>query len=547
VDEQFGFIRRRGMADLATRIVEVTAYPDRARVTRRGSIALEPGVHRLDIAELPLALDEASVRAGGQFTASAPGGGARLLGVDVRKAFYQETPALRVKELEDQIQALEDTDRMLIDKAEALAVQAQFARSLAEKAGEQLARGVAFSRTDVAQGGALMTFIAQELARTQEGEREIGLQRRDLTKQIERLRGQLKSLQSSRGRERYIATVEVDVSAAGELSVDLTYVVSGAGWQPLYDVRLNGGSIELTYLGQVTQRTGEDWTEVALALSTARPALAAVLPELQPWYVSVYQPPVVPQPAARAKGLHLPAAQPAPTPAAAVEEMSLSRAVPQPVEMEAVTASVESAGASVTFRLPQTANIPADGEPHKVTVATAKLEPKMDYVSVPKLAEFAYRRATVKNASDLMLLPGRASLFVDGDFIGSTPLKLIAPGEEFELYLGVDDRVYVKRELKAREVDKKLLQDKRRLHYGYEIELRNLRPDRIALEVHDQLPVPRYESIKVKLESSEPKPAEHSEMNELTWKLSLDPGAKQFVRFDFSVEHPRDIRVVGLP
>jgi uncharacterized protein (TIGR02231 family) len=163
------------------------------------------------------------------------------------------------------------------------------------------------------------------------------------------------------------------------------------------------------------------------------------------------------------------------------------------------------------------------------------------------LAEFAYRRAKVKNSGDLMLLPGQASLFVEGDFIGSAALKLIAPGEEFELYLGVDDRIYVKRELKAREADKKLLQDKRKLQYGYEIELRNLRPERAAIEVHDQFPVSRHESIKARLESSDPKPAEHSEMNELTWKLSLEPGAKQIVRFDFSVEHPRDLPVSGLP
>jgi hypothetical protein len=58
--------------------------------------------------------------------------------------------------------------------------------------------------------------------------------------------------------------------------------------------------------------------------------------------------------------------------------------------------------------------------------------------------------------------------------------------------------------------------------------------------------VSRHESIKVKLESADPKPAEQTELNELTWKLALDPGAKQFVRFDFSVEHPRDTSVIGL-
>ena len=533
------------MSDLQTQIVEVTAYPDRARVTRRGSIALEPGLHQLEIAELPLALDAASVRAGGKFKASLPDGNARLLGVDVRKTFYQETPAARVKKLEDQIQALEDTDKTLADKAEALTVQAQFARSVADKAGEQLARGVAFSRTDVGQGSALMNFVAQELARTQDGIREVNVQRRDLAKELDKLRNQLRSLQGSRGRERYTATIEVDVTVAGELTVDLIYVVSNAGWQPLYDVRLNEDVLGITYLGQVTQRTGEDWNDVALALSTARPALAAVLPELTPWYVTIYQP-GVPKPVARAAGLMTMArptlaAAPAPQPAVVAAEEFV------PVEMEAVTASVESAGASVTFRLPQKASIPADGEPHKVTVAMTQLEPKMDYITVPKLAEFAYRRATVTNSSELMLLPGKAALFVEGDFIGSTPLKLIAPGEEFELYLGIDDRVYVKRELKAREVDKKLLQDKRKLHYGYEIELRNLRADKIALEVHDQLPVSRHESIKIKLESGDPKPFEQTEMNELTWEMSLEPNAKRFVRFDFSVEYPREITVAGLP
>ncbi|HJW84532.1 MAG TPA: DUF4139 domain-containing protein, partial [Anaerolineae bacterium] len=260
-------------------------------------------------------------------------------------------------------------------------------------------------------------------------------------------------------------------------------------------------------------------------------------------YVSAYQP--IPPVSPVAKSVAR-AAMPAPT----VAPQGFAGAEPEVVpalEMEAVTAAVESAGASVTFRLSQSATIPADGEPHKVTVAVARLDPKLDYVSVPKLAEFAYRRAKVKNSSDLLLLPGPASLFVEGDFIGSMPLKLVAPGEEFDLHLGVDDRVYVKRELKAREVDKKLLQDKRRLQYAYEIELRNLRAETIALEVRDQVPVPRHESIKVRLEAADPKPAEHSELNELTWKLALPPNAKQVVRFDFSVEHPREIQVTGLP
>jgi len=532
------------MIDLSTRIVEVSVYPDRARVTRSGTVAVDAGKHAVTIGELPLSLDTATVRARGRFKPKATAGRARLLGIEVHKTFFQDTPAARAKSLEDQIRELEDADKVLADKAEAMAVQGELARSVAEKAGEHIARGVAFARADMTQGVALMGFVAQELERTQDALRDVAVQRRDLAKQLDVLRAELNVLRSSRGTQRYTATVEVEASAAGELTVDVIYVVSDAGWQPLYDIWLDGEILELSYFGQIAQRSGEDWSGVSLTLSTARPALSAVLPELRPWYVHVLQP-VVAAPT-RAPGA-APRAAAQPAPALASMEMRVAAAEPQAIAMEAVTASVEGGGASVTFRLPQAGNIPSDGEPHKVSVAVAKLDPKMDFVSAPKLAEFAYRRATVQNAGDLMLLPGQASLFVEGDFIGTTTLKLVAPGEEFELYLGVDDRVYVKRELKAREVDKKFLQDRRQLRYGYEIELRNLRPGPITVEIHDQLPVPRHESIKVKLEGSDPKPADQSELGELTWKLSLDPGAKRFIRFDFGVEHPRDIQVAGLP
>jgi len=136
---------------------------------------------------------------------------------------------------------------------------------------------------------------------------------------------------------------------------------------------------------------------------------------------------------------------------------------------------------------------------------------------------------------------------VSGDYVGAMALKRVAPNEEFEVALGVDDRVAVKRELKAREVDKKLIGDRRRLRAAYEIELKNLRGDKIDLELHDQIPVSRHEQIKVKLEAAEPEPNEQTELNELEWHLSLAPNAKQIVRFDFTVEHPAAMQVMGLP
>jgi uncharacterized protein (TIGR02231 family) len=144
-------------------------------------------------------------------------------------------------------------------------------------------------------------------------------------------------------------------------------------------------------------------------------------------------------------------------------------------------------------------------------------------------------------------LPGPANLFAGDEFIGATRLELIAPGGELELTLGVDDRVKVERELKRREVDKKFVGDRRRIRYGYEVTLENLLPVAAQLLLHDQLPVARHEEIKVKLETADPKPTEQTELGLLDWSLTLAPGEKRVVRFDFTVEHPRAMQVAGLP
>jgi hypothetical protein len=65
--------------------------------------------------------------------------------------------------------------------------------------------------------------------------------------------------------------------------------------------------------------------------------------------------------------------------------------------------------------------------------------------------------------------------------------------------------------------------------------------------VSDQTPVARHEEIKVRLDMAELKPTRQTELGILEWKLDLDPGEERTIRFDFNVEHPRSLTVVGLP
>jgi uncharacterized protein (TIGR02231 family) len=210
-------------------------------------------------------------------------------------------------------------------------------------------------------------------------------------------------------------------------------------------------------------------------------------------------------------------------------------------------AVVSESGAALTYTLAGRPSVPGNGEPRKVTVAALRLRPDITYVTAPRLEPVCYRQAEVRNSTAFTLLPGSAQLFEGDEYLGATRLELTAPGQVFKLALGADERLRVERKLAARDVDKAfIIGERRRIRYAYTIEVENLRDSPQLVLVRDQLPVARDEQIKVKLEAAEPRPSHHSELNLLEWKLTLDRGARQTIRFDYSVEHPRAMDVIGL-
>jgi uncharacterized protein (TIGR02231 family) len=533
--------------NLQSSIFAVTVFPDRARLTRTGRLTLPPGLHRVEVGDLPLSLLTESVRAGGRGTAKA-----KRLGVSTRREEYVETPAEAARELEAKIQAGEDADNDLLARADVLEKEQKALDGLAAQS-EMYARGLALRGRTAEEQGALFDFITRRSDALQTELLALSRQRRDRAKELDQLRRQLKALQAARPKQRYTATIELEVQSAGDLDLELTYVVMHAGWKPLYDLRVRDSGLELTYMAQVMQNTGEGWGDVELTLSTAQPAISLVIPELDPWYIAPLPPPM---PRAVARGGFAPqAAAPASVAYAAKaadEQVMMAAAVPV-AEMAVEAAAVSDSGPSLTYRLSGRADVPGNNDPRKVTIASFSLKPTFDYVAAPKLEQACYRRATVKNDSPYTLLPGEAQLFEDDDYLGATKLEsapggFIAPGQEFELVLGADERIRVERELVTRDVEKAfIVGDRRRLRYGYTIKLDNLRDSAQTVLIRDQLPNPRDEQIKVKLEQTDPKPAKHTDLNLLEWKLTLAPATKQTIQFEFTVEHPRSMELIGLP
>ncbi|MCA9942670.1 MAG: mucoidy inhibitor MuiA family protein [Anaerolineales bacterium] len=520
-------------------IKDVTVYPDRARVSGVGTCDLAGGRHRLVVPNLPLTMDVNSIRVRGSGVARV-----RVLGVEVARQFFEESPAEAVRKLEAQIEEVQDSLRVLEDQKAGWQAHGTYLDGIRQATAE-FAKGLSRGKTTVAEQQQVIAFLQEQDEAMRTAVRELEQTQRGQLRRLQKLQQELKQIRTSKPPQQYQAYIEVDVLTDGRFQPEVSYVVTQAGWQPLYDIRLlpeNGRyALEISYLAQITQRTGQTWSQVNLAVSTARPALNQSVPQIEPWFIREFQPPP-PRPLVRA-------AQPA---AAKMAMMTADAAAPEP-EMaedpftaEVATAEVQSEGTAVTYCATGQIDIPNDGSPHKTTLQNLPFQPTLDYLTIPKFSDAVFRRVTAVYNQLGPLLPGSASLFVGDEYIGQTKIELTVQGDELELLFGVEDLITVERKLTRRDVDKKLLGDKRHLRYGYAIELKNLLPAEATIVLKDHFPLSRHEQIKVKLEEIRPQPTEQTQLNLVEWQLKVASGAEVTVEYEYSVVHPRSLKVAGL-
>ena len=527
-------------------IVAVTVYADRALVTRRGVVSLTGIEQQLVITPVPETLETESVRVSGTGTV-----GVRMLGVSCDRIYTTEPIAERVAHLTRQIQQLEAEKRHLQAQVDALALQSSFIAGLREKTEEPFAQSLSRKNLSLSETLDFLNFLGSQYSEYAIASGECKTQQQELDKQLQALLTSLQKIQTPHPKENFSLVVATEVAGEGEFELELSYLVNRASWTPLYDLRFSTTSdiVHLSYLAEITQSSGEDWIGANLTLSTAKPGLGTLPPKLEPWYIDTLrlhrvrerrsrltaQPPLLPSIA------ELPAAA-ARADWQGEDEVAEDSLIPA----ETVAAEVSKEGSVVTFKLNSGGNIPSDGAPHKTTIFNDDYSCSFDYVAMPRLVSFAYLQANVKNSPNgATLLPGKANIFRDNVFVGTTQLENIAPGQEFKLNLGIDEGLKIERDLVERLVDKRLISNQRRITYSYRLIITNLLDKEVNLKVTEQLPVSRDEQIKVRLNRSNPQ-IQLGEMGILEWQLTFSPQERREIYYQFNVEHPPELTVVGL-
>jgi len=542
--------------DLPTTIVEMTVYPEQALITRRGSLSIpEAGVHALRIAGLPQSVQRDSLRATGHGPA-----GTRILGVEQAAEYHPTAPEETLRRLRDELDHLNRELELRQERERLLEEQRGWLRALGEQTARRIANGIAAGSAKPSDAEGVFAYTAEESERLAAARQTAQREREDLQRRIVALQREYQELGGGTRPDRLTALVRVEVPTAGEITVELSYLVSGASWRPRYDARVDtsAGRVRLAQQALVTQRTGEDWPAVALALSTARPLAATTLPdEPAPWYVDVRRPPEMKPYAPMRPMMARAAAMPIPPPAAAAygapDATDPGLAALAIEEMAPALTDVERSGAAQIFRVPGGTSVPSDGQPHTLGLADDDLPCRLEYAAMPSVAPGAHLRAVTSNLTGRVLLPGQIHVFHAGpagdEYVGATQLDLTAPEAELTLYLGVDDNITVKHELVERDTDKaSILQGGvRRVTCGYRVTLGNRTgsPQRIVLM--DRLPVPRHERVKLRVLDIRPQPTARTKLEQLTWDLTLAPNEERRVEWRFIIESPTDLDLTGLP
>ncbi|MBA4063264.1 MAG: hypothetical protein C0501_06045 [Isosphaera sp.] len=547
-----------------SKIVAVTVYPGSALVTREVEAAGPAGRVEVVVSPLPVTAVPSSLYAEGS-------DGVRVLTTRYRTRPIVEDTRADVRKLQDELKqlqlarekveadlsAVQDNQKMLgkmegylgvttVTSAEKGAVNAENAIALAKH--------IRDSRLESAKE---LVNLRQQVQANQEKAAEVQKRLGELTAGV--------------SRHENDAVIVVDKVNAAAGTVRLSYLVDKATWHPQYKLRADKAGqdlVALEYLAGVVQNTGEDWGNVKLVLSTAQPMLNAVPPDLQTLHVTAAPKGTSALPPAteledQIKSLRARAQKDfnEKKQASGAGLVNTAAAREQSWELYDPEAAVKRGcmlaardGPTVAYRIATPLTVPSRADEQVLEVARADLKAEFHYKAVPVLSANAYRLARVVNSSGHVLLPGEATAYVGGDFVGQMALPLVAAGESFTAGFGVDPQVQAHRAMtdKLRSTSG----GNQQLRYDYRITVSNYKAEPVRLQVWDRLPFADNDSIGVTLLKAAPDLSadagyvrEQRPNNLLRWDVTAAANAHGEkavpITFEFKLELDRNMTIGG--
>lgn len=500
------------------KVTKVRVFIDRAAVTR--ARVLEQPVREISFAVLPLDADTATLRAHAQLGKTA----LKVTGVvwavvhAERSTERQKAISAELEKLRARLAELDDDESNESRAADLLTEYASVASATICR--EWLDREASFDRWNV-------TFDHLRKKRAELAAERAARQLERTTiqkKQADLLEEELRLGRSEKLGYRVTVSVELPQNIPGPLTVELTYVTPRAQWMPIYDLRHYPAKnevrehVKLTGIALVRQNTGEDWTDIELTATTARPPLSEPPPELAPLLIVGMQ--------ARESN----------------EIVSTVKEAPR-LAGGGAPADQDAGPASVEHRAPGKVTIPAHRRPVRVELFSAEIPCRARLEVAPRERPVAMLVAELDNRTNRILLPGRVNVFRGPNYSGQAQLGFIAANERIRLPLGTDASVRVTRELKSHPEKKGTLTGATTHAYESRTIFENLGNHSVEVILRDRTPVSRSEDATVRITDLDRAMEINSDTGLATMVVSIAPHTKREVLLAYKITAPRGFRL----
>ncbi len=515
----------------ASKVAQVTLYPWGASVVRVVEVTAPAGVHQLIVPDLPYYTDAGSLRVAGQGVSV----GAVNLQTD-RLPVAETAPDPAIAAAEAEVARLED---VVADHSAAIAA----IRLEVDAANRQVAFLAALKQGDSASAEdlrALSQMVAEEgLAASRaafSAEAEAKAAERTAKPDIvalDKARQALAALRNPDIEDHATLIAAVEVGADGKGTVEITTFTSDASWQPVYDVRLTRvgaakPSLSLERGVLVSQYSGEDWRGVDLLLSTARPSDQSEPSIVYPWLrqIGPFEPELQMEAAPRFESKSM-------------ADTMMGLVAPMVVE----SAAMEMMGATVTYHYGAPVDIRDGVESLRLKLDTLTLVPEVLAEAVPSMDETAFLVSKAVNDSGQVLLPGEATLFLDGAMVGLAGLPLTAAGADLRMGFGPIDGLVLTRTVPAKtEGDRGVISKTNQQNETAVLTVENLTGEVWALRVLDRVPYSEQEDLAITYKAT-PAATEadvDGKRGVLAWQSTLAPGKTQTIRIETTLSWPID-------
>ncbi len=257
-----------------SKIKEVTVYLNGAQITRNAQLILLPGTNAFTFKGLSPKIDESSIQIAGLQSASI-----LSLAFDV-DFLTPSTDSPEVALLKSQITVVNRKIAALKNTISGLEEEQKVINANRLVCGGNLT-------LDLDKIKQISTYYRERITTIKNEIFDANIEIDSLKRDSVAYQKQMTEINNSPVKEQGVIRLKLNTPIAISIPLQISYTIKDAGWIPHYDIKSVKANdpLQLTYKAHVYQKSGVDWNNVKINLSSGSPTLNVAKPNVSPKYL----------------------------------------------------------------------------------------------------------------------------------------------------------------------------------------------------------------------------------------------------------------------